>query len=385
MADLIAAVVSQGTKSRSAKQVAEELQAAGGDFGADASADSIVLSTSVLSDKTETGLRILADVAQNATFADAEVEIARNNAAANLQASEAEPGFLATRALYRTLFGDNPYAITSPTSDSIAKVTAAGLRREYARRFRPDRSLLVAVGDFEEAALTSAIRAGFTAWKAADTAPIPDAPKPKPSVSKAVVYVPRNDSVQTTLYMGALGPTRGDADYQAVRVANAIYGGMFGSRLVSNIREDKGYTYSPGSRLAPLQKTGVLRTRADVRNAVTGASYNEITYELNRLASTAPEETELESAKRYLIGTLAIQLQSRAAVAGALASFWIDLLPPDELGRQGQVIEKVSSKDVEAAGRKYFPAWRMSVVAVGDEQVIKEQLSPFGLEFQKAE
>jgi zinc protease len=385
IADLISNVVSQGTKTRSAKQVAEELQAAGGDLGTEAGPDALLLSTSVLSGKDETALRILADVAQNAAFADNEVEIARHNAAANLEANEAEPGFLGTRALYRALFGDNPYAITSPTKESIAKSTAAEMRQEYARRFRPDRSLLVAVGDFDEAALTSAIRSSFSPWKTADQASIAEPAKPKASVNRAVVYVPRGNSVQTTLYVGTVGPTRADSDYQAARLANAIYGGMFGSRLVANIREDKGYTYSPGSRLAPFEKVGVLRTRADVRNEVTGASFNEISYELNRMASTEPEAVELESAKRYLIGTIAIQLQSQAAVARSLAGLWVDHLPPEELERQGQAIEKVSAKEIEGVGKKYYPAWRMTVVAVGDEQVIKDQLSPFGFEFQKSE
>ncbi len=126
-------------------------------------------------------------------------------------------------------------------------------------------------------------------------------------------------------------------------------------------------------------------TRADVRNPVTGASFNEIGYEMNRMATTAPEAEELESAKRFILGSMAIQLQSRVAVARTLASLWVDSLPPEELGRQSQKIENVKPEDVQAIGRKYFPAWRMTVVAVGEEQVIKEELAPFGREFQKAQ
>lgn len=185
--------------------------------------------------------------------------------------------------------------------------------------------------------------------------------------------------------MGTLGPDRADPDYAAARVANAIYGGMFGSRLISNIREDKGYTYSPFSRLQPYAETGILTTSADVRNPVTGASFNEITYELNRIATTAPDQQELDRAKRYLIGSQAIRLQSRQAVARSLAQIWVDSLPPEELGVESRNIEKVAAKDVAAAGRKYFPAHRMTVVAVGEEKVVKDELSPFGLEFQKVQ
>jgi len=383
-ADLIAATVTQGTRKRSAKQVAEDLQAAGGDLAGSATPDSILIETSVLSSKADTALQILADVMQQATFADQEVAIAKSNLSSALQANEADPSFLGRRALYRALFGQHPYAITSPTEETISKTTATDLRAEYARRFRPDRTLLIAVGDFSEQSLLAAVHASFTAWKSGGAAGTIDAGKPAALVSKAIVYVPRANSVQTALYLGTLGPNRSAPDYAAARVGNALYGGMFGSRLVNNIREDKGYTYSPGARLTLNRDAGILVTRADVRNPVTGASFNEITYEMNRMATTAPDSDEVDRAKRFVLGSLALQLQSRAGVARQLANLWIDSLPPQELALQGQKIEKVTPQDIQAAGRKYFPAWRMTVVAVGEEQVIKDELAPFGLEFQKA-
>jgi zinc protease len=384
LADLIGATVTQGTAGRNARQLAEDIAAAGGDLSANATSDSIMIECSVLSTKSAAALKLLADVTGNAAFADAEVEIAKSNLTSSLEANEADPGFLARRALYRALFGQHPYSVMASTRESLAQTSAADLRREYARRFRPERTLLVAAGDFTVETLTPAIRAGFGSWKASgDAAPI-DQEKPKPTVSKAVVYVPRANSVQTSLYLGTLGPDRKDADYAAARVAMAIFGGMFGSRLVTNIREDKGYTYSPGARLTPKSEAGVIVTLADVRNPVTGASFNEINYEMNRMATTKPEAQEIDNARRYILGSMALQLQSRAALARTLASLWVDSLPPEELGRQSEEIANVKPEDVEAVGRRYFPAWRMTVVAVGEEKVIREELAPFGLEFQKA-
>jgi len=385
MADIIAATVTQGTSTRSSKQLAEDIAADGGDLSADAGADSIVLETSVLSTKTDAALQLLADVMRNATFTDAEVEIAKSNLISGIEASEADPSFLGRRALYRVMYGDHPYAIISPARDSVAKTTPADLRREYARRFRPERTLLVLSGDFTEQAVTPVIRSAFESWRPSGEAGPIDSAKPKRSVSRAIVYVPRSNSVQTAFYIGAYGPTRADPDYAAARVATAIYGGMFGSRLVSNIREDKGYTYSPGARLSPYREAGLLVTSADVRNPVTGASFNEIEYELNRMATTAPEKDEVESAKRYILGSTAISLQSRASVSRTLARLWIDSLPPEEIGNQTRQVESVKPEDVQAAGRKYFPAWRTTVVAVGEEDVVKDELTPFGLEFQKAQ
>jgi zinc protease len=385
LADLLAAAVTEGTKTRTAKQLASEIQAAGGDLGADATADSILLSANVLAGSAIKAVTLLADVAQNAAFSDGEVEIAKRNLSSSLEAEEAQPSFLAKRALYQALFPGHPYGVVSPTKKSLAGTTAADLKREYARRFRPDQALLVAVGDFDESQALSAIRSAFGSWRPPSQPAVEPAAQPGGSHTAEVLYIPRPNSVQTTLFLGTLAPSPAAPDYYAAQVTDAIYGGMFGSRLVNNIREDKGYTYSPGARISDYRETGVLVTHADVRNAVTGASFNEIGYELNRMASTAPTDVELERAKRYMVGTLALSLQSRGAVARSLARLWTNSLPPEELWKQGEKLEHVSSADVESAGRKYFPASRMTVVAIGDEKVIKDSLSPFGLEFKKVQ
>jgi zinc protease len=384
LSELLAAALTQGTKSKSARQIAEEAQGAGGDLSGDDNPDAVFLDISVLSSKAEVGLDVLADVSRNASFADNEVEIAKQNAATSLEASEAQPSFLGRRALYRALFGDHPYSVTAPTKEAIANTTTAELRREFARRYRPDQAVLVAVGDFDPAQMSAAIRSRFAEWSAPAGDPVAGVSRPEPAAQRAIVLVPRANSVQTALSFGTLGPRRRDSDYAAARVANAIYGGSFSSRLTSNIREDKGYTYSPGSFLAPAKEIGILETVADVRNAVTGASFNEISYEMNRMATTAPEQDELDRAKRYIVGSRAIQLQSRASVARSLAALWVDGLPPEELGLDSKRIEKVTYSDVEAAGKKYFPVRRMIVVAVGEEKTIKDELSPFGMDFQQA-
>jgi zinc protease len=384
LSQLLVATLDQGTKTRSAKQIAQEIQAAGGDLSGNALADSIQVSTDVLASKTESAVALLADIFENATFPDNEVALAKRNAADNLRAQEAEPGFLARRALAEMVFGKHPYSVISPTQDSIAKATAADLRREYARRFRPDQTVLVAVGDFSAADLTAAIEKQFGGWKAPAEAPVANVGAPPEKNPHAVFYVERAGSVQTTLALGAFGPTRRDPDYESAEVANAIYGGMFGSRLVLNIREDKGYTYSPGAFLQSRRDAGLLQTRADVRNAVTGASVNEIEYELNRMATTSPTQEEMQRARRYLVGIRAIILQLQRAVARDLATLWVMNLPPEELGRESEKIQKVTVQQVDDAAKEYFPFARQTIVAVGEKNVIEQQLAPFGLAIKPA-
>jgi zinc protease len=384
LSELLLAAIDQGTKTRSAKQIAEALQAAGGDLNVDPQPDALTLSTEVLASNVDAALEIVADVMQNATFPDDEVALAKRNALQNLEAQEAEPSFLARRAMAKALFGDQPYATVAPTAESLNQTTPAELRASYARRFRPDQTLLVAVGDFQSGALEASIQKDFGRWAPPAEAALAPVPRPSEHNPHAVFLVPRPGSVQTTISLAAFGPTRRDPDYAATQVANAIYGGMFGSRLIRNIREDKGYTYSPGAFLQLRAKAGVLTTRADVRNEVTGPSLNEIDYELNRMATTDPSPEELAKAQRYLVGTNAIFLQLQSAVAGQLAQLWVYGLPPEALGQESVDIQNVKAADAASAGRKYFPASRQTIVTVGEEKVVRDQLAPFGFPIEPA-
>jgi len=384
LSEVLLGALDQGTKSRSAKQIAEEIQAAGGELGGSAGADALYVITYVLAEKADSAITLLADVLQNATFPENEVAIAKRRASDSLRARESDPAFLAERGLFKAIFRDHPYSVVAPTQESIARTTADELRHEYARRFRPDQTLLVAVGDFKAESMARTIEEVFGGWRvppepAPAPVPVPAGPNPR-----AVFVINRENSIQTNLALGALGPTQADPEYAAVQVANAIYGGMFGSRLVENIREEKGYTYSPEAFLQTWRTSGLLRTVVAVRNEVTGASLNEINYELNRLATTSPDEEELVRAQRYLVGTKAIALQRQAAVAQELASLWVRGLPPEELSRQTENILKVNGKDVVKVARKYFPAPRQTMVAVGEESLIREELAPLGVELKPA-
>jgi predicted Zn-dependent peptidase len=381
LSQLLLATVDQGTRTRGAKQIAEEIQAAGGDLTGEAPADTLLVATSVLASKTDSVLALLADIFQNATFPPDEVALAKRNASDDLRAREAEPSFLANRAMAKVIFGDHPYGVLAPTQDSIAKSQPEILRGQYAERFRPDETLLVAVGDFDPDSFAAEVRHVFGKWQLPKQTAASVVSVPSQKILHDVFIVPRAGSVQTTFLLGAFAPTMRDPDFAASEVANAIYGGMFGSRLITNIREDKGYTYSPGAFLETRREAGLLLTRADVRNAVTGATLNEIEYELNRMATTLPDLEEMTHAQRYLVGLRAISLQSQESVARQLAKLWSLGLPPEELGRQSERIQKVTAREVEAAGRKYFPAAHATIVAVGDENVIRQELSPLGAAF----
>jgi zinc protease len=380
LSELLSKTLDQGTRTRNAKQIAQELQAAGGDLNTSASKDSLELSSVVLSSKVDNAITVLADILQNASFPDAEVTLAKRNLADELDQREAEPSFLAARARDRVLFSDHPYHVTFPTRDSIAAATSAGLREVFAQRFRPDQVILVAVGDFQNDKILATLKAALGAWKAPANPPVAPVATPSAPSEHAIYIVSRPGSVQTTIELATLGPKLGDPDYEVTQVANAIYGGTFGSRLTSNIREDKGYTYSPFARLTSYQRAAEMISHADVRNEVTAPTLNEMEYELNRMATTTPSDEELSKARRYLIGLEALRLQNRASLARRLATLWIAGLQPDQIGISGQKVSATTAADVDAVAKKYFPAHRSAIIAVGEEKVIREALSRFGLQ-----
>ncbi len=380
---LMVKAMTQGTATRSSREIAEAAQAAGGDLAPAAGADAAQVGLTALSEHAGDALTLLADLVQNANFPAKEVDIAKSNMLDELRGNEARPGFLARRAWYQVTYGDHPYSIVSASSKTLQTATPESLRTLYSQTFRPEQALLVVVGSFDKQQLKSDIQKAFGNWKARGQAPAA-AKEPAPKLDHKIYYVERQGSVQTTMLIGATGPTLRDADQPYLRLANTIYGGSFGSRLIRNIREDKGYTYSPHSYTATLRYSGVVLTSEDVRNAVTGPSLKETFNELKRISSEAPTQSELDQARRYLVGNTALDLQSQSSVAGLLARFWVSGEPANHLDEEMAGIQKAGLSEVSKAARRYLAPDRMTVVAVGEKSVILDQLKQFGMEIVPA-
>ncbi len=381
ISDLLANAVKLGTSTLNARQIAERSQAAGGDLMAEASTENLTLSIEPLSEHLSDSIALLSDLAAHASFPEDEVALAKKNLLSNIQQQETQPRFLAQRAFGRIHFGDHPYGVVSPTSAVVEQATQESLRKLYAETFQPDHAVLVVVGAFDPAAVLAAVHSAFDGWTvhagAGSTALA--AAEPASTPDKKIFFVPRPGSVQTALLLGAPAPIRTDPDYSAFEVANAIYGGMFGSRLTNNIREDKGYTYTPYSRLNVYRNAGVVLTGADVRNAVTGPAYKETVFELNRMATAPVSEQELTSAKRYLLGTLGFRLQSRASVALRLSNLWVDGLDAQFIRKDADGIMSSTIAQVQQASSRYLAPEKMTVVAVGEDKVVHDQFSPFDI------
>lgn len=378
LARLLAAGLREGTASRSGAELADLAQEAGGDLSAGAGPDALTIGAYGLAARLPLLLDLVADVVRRPAFPADGVARARHLAHEELETSESEPSFLAVRAFAREVYGAHPYATISPTAASIEAVTPALLAAEARRRLRPERALLLVAGDVEPDATIASAGIAFGGWVPEGTAPVSGASPTATPGPRRILLLDRPGSVQTNLLVGNLGFPRTDPDAYALELAMTIYGGSFTSRLVQNLRETKGYTYSPGAGASWLTGCGTVRSFAAVRTEVTGAALGEVLYEMQRMATTDPTDEEMERAFRRDAGSHAISLQTAAGIADELARLWVLGLSPDEIGRYVPGLEAVTKGDVRRVSRRVFGTGSARIVAVGDAAAIREELGTFG-------
>lgn len=373
----MAGMLTEGTTNRSSRQIAEELQTIGGNLSAFSSADAVNLMGSSLSNGLPSLLNLLADVARHPAFPAKEVELSKVNTLQSLIAQEASSSYLADRALGTAIFGSHPYAFTSIRPDLVKTITSEQLHSLHGERFRPDQALLVLSGEFDETVAIRLVESTFGEWKSGG---IPFVPIPKAVGVSAhqLLLVPRPGSVQSTLRVGRLAIAAAHPDYIPMQLANVILGVDFESRIVKNIREDKGYSYHPGSSVYGQQQGGYFSVQADVRNEVTAASLVEIIYEIDRMGATTVGTDELQRSKRYLVGSYLFQNELQRAMTGTLAGYWVNGLKPEALAEFVPKVNAVSAEDVRRIGRTYFASKDQTILVVGDEAKVKSELEQFG-------
>ena len=370
-------MLNEGTAKRDSRAIAETAQGLGGAVGAFASHDGITVTGNALTSNAAAMLELLAEVARTPSFPAKEVALAKANALQGLKASEAQPGFRAERALNKAIYGEHPYATTSPTVEAINSVTEATLRSEHAKRFRPDRALLVITGRVSEADAMKMANAAFGNWKA-EGAALPETPAAPVSLKPAHIVLTRAGSVQSTLRLGSPGMAASNADLVPLRLTSTILGGGFSSRVNINLREQKGYTYGASAGARTYRNGGGIVGGADVRNEVTGAALKEFFSEYRRIGTELVPAPEMEMNKRYVAGGYLINNQLQKAVAGTLANNWLIGLPPEFLGQYVPMIQKVTPEQIREMGKKYFTPEMQSIVVVGDAAAVSAQLKEYG-------
>jgi predicted Zn-dependent peptidase len=377
IAQIAAAVANEGTETRSSKQIKEELRSIGGSLGLSTNQDATIMSASALSEFSTRLLDMMSDVIQHPSYPESEVALAKTNTIQGIQAARADPNFLAGERFQKTIFGDHPYGFVIADEKSINALTRDNLKEFAATYYAPNNSFLVVVGDFNPDKLFGEIEKAFGSWKSRQLpqeAQIASAPRAK----RQIFFVNRPGSIQSTIYLGNVTIARKDKDYFAIRTADTIYGGSFYSRLTRNIREEKGYTYSPFSTSTTLAQSGYFLVGASVRNEVTGPTLKEIFYELERMRSAPVTAEELDAAKAYSTGNFSVELASQSGLAGRINTVYLYDLPRDFITTFKPKIDALTTADIQKAASKYFDASGFAVVIVGDYDKVKDQVAPYG-------
>jgi zinc protease len=377
LAEMTSTVIRTGTSSRPSRQIEEDLRRMGAGLGTHAGADTSAISAAGLAEFSGGILELIADLARNASFPDDEFERERRQRYEELRIERTTPGFLASERLRRVLFGPHPYAVVAPTEDQVAAYRRDELVDYYRRHYVPSDALLIVVGDFSADALLGQIEKIFGDWKA----PQPDlakSPAPPKSVGRGVHLVRMPGNVQTQVVIGNLAITRRDPDWYRIVLANSIYGGAFHSRLVMNIREQKGYTYSPRSGVNALRQYGYFTVSAAVRNEVVAGTLTEMFYEMDRMRSIPVTAEELDSARNYLTGVFSLGVATQEGLLGQLSTVFLDRLPESYLETYRERIRALTADDVLAAARRHFDSANAQIVVVGDPAQIADQAALFG-------
>lgn len=372
LVDAMAELLTEGTATKTAKQVAEAAESFGGTLSAEAGPDAVVLRASALADRAESMFNLMAEVARQPSFPEKEVALRRANMKEELAASRAESDFLAGVSFYKRFFAGHPYAVTAPTDASIERITRQRVKAAWSRLLTPSGAVLVVVGDVTPEAMRALASRHFGGWRGA---PAPKQVPAAPAGKGGLYLVDRPGSSQVSFFLGNTAVREDHPAYFDLLVANQVLGGSFSARLMRDIREEKGYTYRIGSRLEHRRAASLLRIRTPVRNEVADDALEAVLGHLRKLREEEPAAAELEQAKAYLAGSFARALETQEGVAGAVLHLKLQRLPADYYDAYVQRIQAVTGAAARRAAETYVRPDELLIVAVGDASQVKEKLA----------
>ncbi len=376
LADAEAGLLTAGAPGLTSLQIAQDADALGGAISASAGKDFLTVSADALNTHAQALFQLLADVVLHPTFPDNEVALRKANMEQELVANRADAGFLAGVAFARQLYRDHPYAITAPTQASIAAITRDALVRFHQQYFLPNNQTeIVVAGDIPAARAHNLAQQYFGDWRFGNPPP-PPAPPVTPPTRRGIYLINRPGSPQSTIVMGNLGLTRTAPDYFPFLVANQVLGGSFNSRLMSDVREQKGYAYGIESYNQPHLNLGAWLVSTQVRTAVTTPAIEAVFAELDKIRAAPASATELAQAKNYLTGNFVLGLQTQSQVADQFLTTGLYGLPRDRLATWVSDVEAVTDAQAHAAAVAHIHPNHGVIVVVGEAPQLEPALLP---------
>jgi zinc protease len=382
LASFVGSMLEQGTKKRTALQLSDDFEAIGAGHGSWVDWDSGGVTLKVLTERLDTGLDMMADVALAPTFPQAEIERLQQRRITGIKAERSNPSAITNNAASAALFGrSHPYGHSMYGEEADAKaLTRADIVRVYDRLFAPQNAALVVAGDVTEVSILPKLEAAFGSWKNKPNAATRKPPKTpaKAATEKRIVYVDRAGP-QSQIQLMRAGVPHSVKDRDAYLVTNAIFGGMFSSRVNLNLREKNAYTYGARSYFSMRHGAGPFLVGAAVHADKTGAAIKEVLNELEAIRKDGPTEDELALAKESIRLAMPGRFEGISDVAAALADLVIYDLPLDEYEKRVARVDAVTAADVKKIAVEYLGSDAMTIIVVGERATVTPQLDALGL------
>ena len=379
LATFTAALMREGTATKTSEQISEQLErlAANVAVGAGLSSTVAQVTGSGLTNNLDTVLALMADVLMNPSFPQAEIDRYKTRQRGFLMQNRAQPGFLAQERLSKALFGDHPMSRVTPTPAALDALTRDALVEFHNAHYVPDKAVLAVAGDMTLQQAIAKAEMAFAGWKRSGATIVPAA-DPAPTTGASISLVARPNSVQTNFRVGAQSIRRTDPDYDALTVANHVLGGGPTGRLFMHLREEKSYTYGAYSSFSATRVTGSWSAYTDVRSEVTDPAFTDLMAEIKQMRDVPLTDKELADAKRALISSFALELESPNGILSHYVDSYIYKLPPDYWDRFPDRINAVTAADAQRVAQKYWGQDRLQIVAVGDATKIESTLKKLG-------
>ena len=373
LADLTGELMKQGTTTRTAEQIAREAALMGGSLDISVTPNQTTIGIDVFSESAPSAVTLAADVLRNPRMPESEVARLKGDLARNLALATSQQQSLAAEKFAAVTFPDHPYGRYFPTEAMLQSYTIEQARAFHDRNFGAARSFIYVVGRFDEAAVENAIRASLGDWERGEAA---SKVTVSPVRRRGVHFIERPGAVQSTVIVGLPTINASHPEYLELTVMNALLAGSFGSRITSNIREQKGYTYSPSGTVATRLGAATWAETADVTTNVTGASIKEILGEIERLRNEPPSETELRGIQNFVAGTFVLPNSNRRGIANQLAFLDLYGLSEGYLRTFVQRVYALKPEDIQRLAKTHIDPASLAIVVVGDPSV-REQIKVY--------
>ena len=375
LAGMTGSLISRGTDTRSAQDIAGAIEQVGGAVGSEGGADRLLAGVFALIEDKDLAFELLEDMVFNANFPDNEVERERAERVSALEANLAEPGFVASRTLNRLLYTGHPYG-NGVTFESLEAITRDDVVAFYESRRQPDNALLIIAGDITTAEGMDYAQRIFADWEGS-AEPVSFPPIAERS-ERQIILVDRPGSTQAQFLLGNIGMPGGSLDYFPARVMNEVLGGSFTSRLVQNIREEKGYTYSIGSGFSYPADIGRFVVSAAVRNDVVADALNEVFMEIERIKTEPLTDEEIKAARDGIVGRFVFTLETYQDFVNVVSSYKTRGVELERLNEWLGLINAVSKDDALSVAQEFIREDEAILVVVGDASQIQAQLETLG-------